>query len=43
MEMSFSMIKARIGETPDPAERRRAKRVPVELHPTFVKDEPEVG
>ena len=29
--MSFSMIKARIGETPDPAERRRAARVPVEL------------
>jgi hypothetical protein len=25
------MIKARIGETPDPAERRRASRVPVEL------------
>lgn len=31
MEMSFSMIKARIGETPDPTERRRASRVPVEL------------
>lgn len=31
MEMSFSMIRARIGETPDPAERRRATRVPVEL------------
>jgi len=31
VEMSFSMIKARIGETPDPAERRRATRVPVEL------------
>ena len=31
MEMSFSMIKARIGETPDPAERRRATRLPVEL------------
>ena len=29
--MSFSMIKARIGETPDPAERRRASRLPVEL------------
>ena len=31
MEMSFSMIKARIGESPDPAERRRATRVPVEF------------
>ena len=31
MEMSFSMIKARIGETPDPAERRRVSPVPVEL------------
>ena len=31
MEMSFSMIKARIGETPDPAERRRVSRFPVEL------------
>jgi hypothetical protein len=31
MEMSFSMIRARIGETPDPAERRRASRFPVEL------------
>ena len=31
MEMSFSMIKARIGEMPDPAERRRASRFPVEL------------
>jgi PilZ domain len=31
MEMSFSMIKARIGETPDPAERRREARVPVKL------------
>jgi hypothetical protein len=29
--MSFSMIKARIGETPDPAERRRVSRLPVEL------------
>lgn len=31
MEMSFSMIRARIGETPDPAERRRTSRFPVEL------------
>ena len=31
MEMSFSMIRARIGETPDPTERRRASRLPVEL------------
>ena len=31
MEMNFSMIRARIGETPDSAERRRASRVPVEL------------
>jgi len=31
MEMSFSMIRARIGETPDPAERRRQPRFPVEL------------
>lgn len=31
MEMSFSMIRARIGETPDPTERRRESRVPVEL------------
>jgi PilZ domain len=31
VEMNFSMIKARIGETPDSAERRRASRVPVEL------------
>lgn len=30
MEMSFSMIRARIGETPDP-ERRRFSRMPVEL------------
>ena len=29
MEMSFSMIKARIAE--DPSDRRRAARVPVEL------------
>jgi hypothetical protein len=31
VEMSFSMIRARIGETPDPAERRGASRFPVEL------------
>lgn len=31
MEMSFSMIRARIGETPNPEDRRRAVRVPVEL------------
>lgn len=31
MEMSFSMIKARIAEAPDPSDRRRMPRVPVEL------------
>ena len=31
MEMSFSMIKARIAQAPDPADRRRAPRIPVEL------------
>ena len=31
MEMSCSMIKARIGETPDPADRRRHARQPVDL------------
>lgn len=31
MEMSFSMIKARIAEAPDPGDRRRMPRVPVEL------------
>ena len=31
MEMSFSMIRARIGETPDLTERRRETRHPVEL------------
>jgi hypothetical protein len=31
MEMSFSMIRARIGETLETAERRRASRFPVEL------------
>ena len=29
--MSFSMIKARIGETPDPTERRRASRFAVDI------------
>ena len=31
MEMTCPMIKARIGETPDPADRRRHARTPVEL------------
>lgn len=31
MEMSFSMIKARIAEAPDPSDRRRLPRLPVEL------------
>ena len=31
MEMSFSVIRARIGETVDSAERRRFSRLPVEL------------
>ena len=31
MEMSFSMIRARIGESPETSERRRASRFPVEL------------
>lgn len=31
MEISFTMIKARIGETPDSMERRRMSRLPVEL------------
>lgn len=31
MEMSFSMIRARIGETPDPEDRRQFSRYPVEL------------
>jgi hypothetical protein len=31
MEMSFSMIGARIGETPEPSERRRLSRFSVEL------------
>lgn len=31
MEMSFSMIKARIADAPDPSDRRRQARHPVEL------------
>ena len=31
MEMSFSMIKARLAEAPDPSDRRRAPRQPIEL------------
>lgn len=31
MEMSFSMIKARIAEASDPSDRRRLPRLPVEL------------
>lgn len=31
MEMSFSMIRARIGETDEPSERRVASRLPVQL------------
>lgn len=31
MEMSFSMIKARIEDAGDPTDRRRASRVPVEI------------
>ena len=31
MEMSFSVIQARIGETPDSDERRRHSRLPVQL------------
>ena len=31
MEMSFAMIKARIGQTADSSDRRRATRYPVEL------------
>jgi PilZ domain len=31
VEMSYSMIRARIGETADPDERRRASRFPIEL------------
>jgi hypothetical protein len=29
--MSFSMIKARIAEDPDPSDRRRSPRLPIEL------------
>jgi len=35
VEMSFSMIKARIAEIPDPSDRRRAARLPVELDVTM--------
>lgn len=35
MEMSFSMIKARIGQTADAADRRRAHRLPIELEATM--------
>ena len=31
MEMSFSVIRARIGETPDSPDRRRKSRFPVEI------------
>ncbi len=31
MEMNFSMIKARIAQAPDPSDRRRLPRLPVEL------------
>ena len=31
MEMSFSMIKARIGEAVDPADRRKSARRPVDI------------
>jgi len=31
VEMSFSMIKARIAEAPDPSDRRRMPRLPVDL------------
>jgi len=33
--MSFSMIKARIAEAPDPNDRRRSPRLPVELDVTM--------
>lgn len=32
--MSFQMIKARIGQTADAADRRRADRVPIEIEAT---------
>lgn len=35
MEMTFSMIKARMGEASDPADRRRSPRQPVELDATM--------
>lgn len=31
MEMSFHMIRARIGESPEPAERRRASRYSIDV------------
>lgn len=31
MEMSFSMIRARIGQSPDPEDRRQFSRLPVEI------------
>ena len=31
MEMGYSMIKARIAEAPDPTDRRRQPRLPVEM------------
>jgi hypothetical protein len=31
MEMNFSMIKARMGESADPADRRRSSRRPVDI------------
>ena len=31
MEMSFHMIRARIGESPEPAERRRASRYAIDV------------
>lgn len=34
MEMSFHMIKARIGQTADAADRRRGQRLPIELDAT---------
>ena len=34
MEMSFQMIKARIGQTADAADRRQAHRLPIELEAT---------
>jgi len=34
VEMSFHMIKARIGQTADAADRRRAERLPIEIDAT---------